>query len=161
MVTFDRGDCRFNCRAVAVIIENGRVLLHREESQDYWSLPGGRCVLKECTADAVRREMREELSIEVKVERLLWIIENFFRHEGMSYHELGFYHLVSLPADRPPSIDEECFEGDEEGMRLVFRWFDVDALENVELYPTFLRASLKSIPPGTEHVVHVDPSGLS
>ena len=68
--------------------------------------------------------MREELSIDVKIERLLWLIENFFTHEGKSYHEFGFYYLVSLPADRPASIDQECFEGVEEGIRLVFKWFD-------------------------------------
>ena len=158
MITFDRGDCRFNCRAVAVIIENGRALLHRLESDNYWSLPGGRCELMESTADSVKREMREELSIDVKIERLLWLIENFFTHEGKSYHEFGFYYLVSLPADRPASIDQECFEGVEEGIRLVFKWFDIDNLENVELYPDFLRSALKSIPTCTEHVVHVDPS---
>ncbi len=161
MITFDRGECRFNCRAVAVVIEDGRVLLHREASQDWWSLPGGRCELMESSARSVRRELREELSIDVKVERLLWIMENFFTHEGRAYHELGFYHLVSLPADRPASIDEECFEGDEEGIRLVFKWFDIDSLEDVELYPTFLRRALKSIPQGTEHIVHADPSDLS
>lgn len=48
------------------------------------------------------------------------------------------------------------FEGQEEGLKLIFKWHELDALEEIELYPGFLQDSLKSIPKSTVHIVHYD-----
>ena len=66
---------RFNYRVGGVCIERQRVLLNQEVGTDYWFLPGGRCQLMEPAADTLRREMREELEVTVRVGRMLWIVE--------------------------------------------------------------------------------------
>jgi len=160
MATFDHEGARFNVRTVGVVIHGDRVLLHRTERDSFWALPGGRVELLEPAADALKRELKEELRVEVHVERLVWMVENFFEHDGKSYHELAFYFLVSLPSGCDLYARAEPFEGEDGGIRLIFQWFPVDALEDVELYPTFLRSSLTALPASTEHVVHVDrPQG--
>ena len=110
----------------------------------------------ETAQDAIRREMREELGTEVRVERLLWVLENFFEHEGVACHELGFYFLIDLGPGFEHCGPDEPFEGEEEGLGLVFRWFPVDRLPEVRLYPTFLRDALQNLPDHIEHVVHRD-----
>jgi ADP-ribose pyrophosphatase YjhB (NUDIX family) len=144
---------------VAVALDADRVLLHRVEGQSFWSPPGGRVELGEPAAEALRREMREELGTGLTVQSLLWLIENFYRDDGTNFHELALYFRVAFPAGSGLYGRPDRFHGDEEGMRLIFRWFPVDGLEEVTLYPTFLRTALRSPPEHTEHVVHVDPSG--
>jgi hypothetical protein len=39
-------------------------------------------------------------------------------------------------------------------MPLVFCWFELRALENVELYPAFLRRGLSELPATTQHLVY-------
>ena len=44
-----------------MIIDYGRILLHRADYEDFWSLPGGRVEMLEDSREALRREMLEEL----------------------------------------------------------------------------------------------------
>lgn len=155
MIAFARGNTRFNFRVVACALHEGRVLMHRAEQDDFWALPGGRGELLEPSVETLRREMREELGVEVQVERLVWIVENFYGNADARFHEIALYYLISFPPGSPLYAQEEFF-GDEEGLRLIFRWQSIDTLEQVRFYPSFLRAAMKSIPSGVEHVVHTD-----
>ncbi len=83
MISFEVGDIRFNFKASGVAVHNGRILLTRDENVDFWYLPGGRVEVLETTTDTLRREMREELGVEAKVEPLLWIVENFFYNKEL------------------------------------------------------------------------------
>ncbi len=158
MITFDEGEARFNYRVVGIALHGDRVLLHRAVWEWIWYLPGGRGELLEPARETLKREMREELGVEIEVGRLLWVMENFFELNGKSYHELGLYFLMTFPdGSGLPRKDE--FVGDEEGIKLIFKWFPITQLESVRLYPSFLALGLKSIPPGTEHVVHTDVIG--
>jgi hypothetical protein len=73
------------------------------------------------------------------------------------HHELAFYFLVSLPPDAPLHQHTAPFVGDENGLVLIFQWFPIDQLETLELYPTFLKHGLRTLPPTIQHVVHQDP----
>ncbi|GAB4440332.1 MAG: NUDIX domain-containing protein [Anaerolineae bacterium] len=156
MITFDVGGVRFVYRTVGVAIDGGRVLLHQADGDDFWSMPGGRVEPLEPSPDALRREMREEIGVAVRVERLLWVVENFYRHEALAYHELALFYLMSFPPESPCYTQSE-FWGEEDGnLRLRFRWHARNALETVPLYPTFLRRALRAIPAAPVHVIHTD-----
>lgn len=58
-----------------MIVENGRVLLGLRDAPPIWNLPGGGVEPDEAPWDAVVREVREELDIEVEVERLTGIYD--------------------------------------------------------------------------------------
>jgi ADP-ribose pyrophosphatase YjhB (NUDIX family) len=156
MITFTQANTRFTYRVVGVAIEDGRVLLHRAESDDFWALPGGRGELLEPAAATLRREMREELDLDVEVVRPLWLVENFFQHQGYDHHELGVYFLMRVPASWPYRTAAEPFTGDENGVRLVFQWFPLDELPSLRVYPSFLAGGLRELPVTLQHVVHVD-----
>jgi ADP-ribose pyrophosphatase YjhB (NUDIX family) len=146
-------------RVAGVAIHEGRVLLHRAEIDDFWSLPGGRTRLFEAAQAALRREMREELGAQVKVGRLLWMVENFFRDRGERHHELGLYFLMSLDPSSPLYGHEGPFAGDEEGLALEFRWYPQDdsVLAQLPIYPAFLQQGLANLPDAPRHVVNYDP----
>jgi 8-oxo-dGTP pyrophosphatase MutT (NUDIX family) len=153
MITFDRDNCRFTYRVAGVAIHDGMVLLHRDIYEEFWVLPGGRCEMGEQSSQGLRREIREELGVDVEIRRPLWIVENFFDYGGMACHELGIYHLMEFPAGSPlfdRGVEFSGYEGEHE---LVYRWHRLDALDRIVIYPEFLREKLASLPEGIEHVV--------
>lgn len=154
MICFDEGHRRFNYRIVGVAIHDGAVLLHRADHEPFWTLPGGRAEHGETAATTIAREMVEELDTEVKVDRLLWIVENFFDYDGLSYHEVALYFLIRFPQGSAP-LRSEAFDRDEGKLLFHFRWFPVerDALEHLPLFPAFLPRGLTDLPQSPVHVV--------
>jgi 8-oxo-dGTP pyrophosphatase MutT (NUDIX family) len=161
MITFDEGNLRFNYRIVEIVIDNDRVLLQKVEGQNFWVLPGGRGEFLEPCRETLEREMQEELSTEVKVGRLVWVVENFFTGndfitgEEMSCHELGLYFLMELP-DKSSLRSLSEFYGEDEGFKITFKWHPLNELENIVIYPSFLKTGLNNIPEITEHIFHTD-----
>ena len=172
VITFEQGDRRFNLRAVAVILdqEQRRVVIHRASHEDFWTLPGGRVELGERAAEALVREMREEIGVEVEVGRLLWVVEGFVAFLERHWHEISFYFLTTLPLDCP-LYDQDRWSGIEEGiedlyipkelrgttntLELLFEWQDIDRLHDVNLFPRFLQDDLRTLPTEVQHVVRV------
>jgi hypothetical protein len=101
--------------------------------------------------------MLEELQADVDVDRLLWVVENFFEYEGLSYHELALYFLIRFRPGSAP-LDSEPFDGAEADIPLRFRWFPIRsaALAALPLLPAFLPEGLTELPRSPVHVVHRD-----
>jgi 8-oxo-dGTP pyrophosphatase MutT (NUDIX family) len=156
VITFDLPAARFSYRVAGIFQQAQHALLCTIAGLDFWFMPGGRCEAGERSADTVMREMREELGLDARVERLVWVVENFFTHAGMSYHEIGLYYLMSVPLDSPFLDIAKTFYGDEHGQRLTCRWFPLGELERMPIYPVFLRTALQHIPATIQHIVSVD-----
>ena len=147
----------FNYRVAAVLMRRDSLLIHRAPADDFWALPGGRVEFGETSSDALVREFREEIGIRVEVERLLWLVENFFGAPGDPYHEISLYYSVQA-LDPLPAGPE--FPGRTEDMDppLVFRWQSLATLAEIPLYPTFLASGLRDLPSQIGHIVHRDGS---
>jgi ADP-ribose pyrophosphatase YjhB (NUDIX family) len=157
VIRFDQAGRRFNYRVVGVAIHDGRVLLHRAGDEPFWTLPGGRAEIGEVAEHTLRREMREELSTDVDVQRLLWLVENFFDYDGLSYHEIALYFLIRFPPDSKP-LALGAFETRDENTTLQFRWvpLDEETLASLPVLPSFLASGLRKLPASVTHVVHHD-----
>lgn len=154
MIMFDEGNKRFNFRVAALAIYKNKVLLHRYEGFDGWALPGGRAELQENTQETIVREMKEELDEEIVVERLLWCCESFFSHLNKEVHELGFYYLISFKEDTPLLHMEEEFEKIElDGSKMIFKWIDIDELDNLKIVPAFIKQKVKNLSAVIEHIL--------
>ena len=153
MISFETAAGRFNYRVAGVALMANRVLLHRREGDDFWTLPGGRPQAMESAGEALRREMREELGVQVTVGRLLWLVENFFTFEGARYHELLLCFEMAC-GDLASGLDD--FEGVEGDRRLLFQWCPLESLAGLPLRPAFLAPALRTLPATPVHVVHED-----
>ncbi|SDE22811.1 ADP-ribose pyrophosphatase YjhB, NUDIX family [Dyadobacter soli] len=132
----------FNYRVAGVAVLNGKVLLHKTPSDNYWTLPGGRCELFEFSKDTLQREMQEETGLNAEAGEMLWVSENFFLYNGDKYHEIGFYfemQILNLP-------DQNDFLGSEGEDELLFHWHDVTDLHAIRVYPEFLMDALAKNP---------------
>ena len=84
----------------AVVLHRGNVLLVRrggQPSSGKWSLPGGLVELGETTVEAVRREIKEECGIDIRVLGLAGVIDRVTRDAAgrVRYH----YVLVDYLAE--------------------------------------------------------------
>ncbi|MGD0032945.1 hypothetical protein SLT67_16395 [Paenibacillus illinoisensis] len=41
-ISYERNNSKFNFRVAGIVMDVGRVLLHKTEQDDFWNLPGGR-----------------------------------------------------------------------------------------------------------------------
>lgn len=156
MITFDNGDRRFTLRIAGMAMDGDRVLLHQPEGWDFWVLPGGRCELGESSAETLRREMLEELGVEVEVGNLLWVTENFFHLDGVDFHEIGLYLAMRFSEEWLAAHRDGDFGGMEGDVPLTFRWFDRAALDGIVYYPDFLGREMGNLPAAPRHVVQRD-----
>lgn len=160
MVTFKAHDTRFTYRIAGIVIHDGRVLFQSVTDpglEPFWFLPGGRAELNEPATETLKREMQEELGVEITIERLVYVVENFFAESGASQHELGLYFLMTFP----PNLDlyEQCehFERtDEVGNLIAFDWLPLAELERLAVQPIFLRKGLQALPEQITHIVNID-----
>jgi 8-oxo-dGTP pyrophosphatase MutT (NUDIX family) len=149
--TFNLEKAVFNYRVAAIMIENNHVLIHKQINDKHWALPGGRVEILEDSQTCIKREIKEELGLDVKVNNLLWITENFFEYNNKNFHEIGLYYKVSLTEGKF-NVNNEAFYG-EEGERLIYKWTPISELDDILLYPEFLKNSLKEIPSTPRHFI--------
>jgi 8-oxo-dGTP pyrophosphatase MutT (NUDIX family) len=158
MLQLDAGRSRFQLRAAALIRRNGYLLVHRAVSDPFYALPGGRVEMGESGAEALRREIGEEMGVGARVGSLRLIIENFFELGGRAAHEMGLYYDAELMDEFPFHPSDIVHRNHEGGTELEFRWVAVsaDALTQLDLKPVPLRSLIEEDGPGVVHVVYAD-----
>jgi mutator protein MutT len=64
-------------RAAAILIENGRILLVKQEvsATRHWSLPGGKLDRGESLEQCLIRELKEETGLDIRVKELAYITD--------------------------------------------------------------------------------------
>ena len=144
-LTFPLTEGTFNFRVAAVMIRQGKLLVMQDTESPYWYLPGGRVQLQERAEDALLRELREELGVQGKIVRPLWLVQNFYQEDvnHQHYHELGLYVLVDVSGAKLP---EEEFSTREKAQVNTFRWVEFPALEQMYLYPLFIKKEIFRLP---------------
>ncbi|OHX14556.1 NUDIX hydrolase [Chromobacterium sphagni] len=153
MICFNVAGTRFNLRAAAIIEHQGKVLLHRAASDDFWTLPGGRVEPGEDAAATVAREMREELDESVDCGHLVMLIENFFAVAGQANHELGLYFQARLAEDSTLPRRASPFLVTDNGVPFEFNWFSRGQLAALHVLPLPVKELLLDDDRRLRHVV--------
>lgn len=154
MITFTEGQNKFNFRVAGIAVHLHRILLHTTLQDDFWNLPGGRVEFQESTDQALIREIREELGIDIQLDKLLYVNEDFFEYARMKYHEIGFYYTFSFPEGHEILDREGEFPGIEDGGRLIFKWFTIEELQGLSVYPVELKTDIMSVIDGSADLKH-------
>lgn len=146
-ITFETEAGRFNYRVCAILVDEGRILAMHDERSPYFYLPGGRVRMGERVEDAVLREVREELGIEVRIVRPLWLSQSFFNEDvvRVDYHELCLYFLVDASATDLLTRGDR-FRGPELRHVHDFEWLPFERLKDEYFYPLFLKTEIFHLP---------------
>ncbi len=140
----------FKYRVSGILISNNKVLTVQMNDNGFYCLPGGHVELMEKSSDAIIREFYEETGIQAKVEKLLYVTENFFEGNLGKCHELGMYYLLSCKNIN--TKDYTTIEHDKNGdMKLEFKWLDINNLNNFK--PEFIKSEIANINEEIKHFI--------
>jgi len=94
-----------------IVAEDGRVLLvkrGRAPLKGLWSIPGGALELGETVEEGVRRELREEAGVEVRVIELVEVFERITRDADgrVAYHYVLLDYLCERVSGTPRAGDD-------------------------------------------------------
>ena len=114
---------------LGIVVSNGLILICRRRSNDsfggYWEFPGGKIEPGESPAECVRRELREELDIQVTPIQVLDVIEHEYPkarvrlHPFLCRHDSGEPMAISAAEFlwvSPPALREYRFPEGNRGL---------------------------------------------
>ena len=123
-------------RAVAIIVNNRKILLiHRiNKGKEYHIFPGGGVENGETVEQAVLREVQEETSLEVKIEKLLY---HHIYDDGTEH----FFYLCLYVSGEPKLGDGNEARDMKESNANFYNpvWYDTEGLPQLLLYPLEIR----------------------
>lgn len=86
--------------ALGIAIKNNKLLVmdgyDSKKKQHFYRCLGGGIEFLEKGEDALKREFKEELNKEIKVNKFLGISENIFNYEGKDAHELVLFYSIDI-----------------------------------------------------------------
>ena len=156
-VTFQTDVGRFNYRVAGILIHENRLLVMTDERSPYYYLPGGRVSMNEESTMAIKREIKEELDVEVEATQLLWIVENFFveQQSQEQFHEIGMYYLLQLTEEDILKRSQEFIMNEGGYKKLSFLWLPLEKIKHLNIYPLFLKERIMNLPQVPEHLVEI------
>ncbi len=121
-------------RAVGIVINDSKVLLmwRKKDGHEYYVFPGGGKEENETIEEAVVRETKEEASMEVKIEKLL------YTHNLIDSGNQYFY-LCSYISGEPELGDANEKQGQNENDQYKPMWVEINKLPNLLVYPLEIR----------------------
>ena len=128
---------KFKLRVSAILIKNGKILVHEGKKFKGFCFPGGHVELGETTSEAIKREMQEELNIEVNIADIFCINENIYTNNlNTVCQEINYYYKVELLFDVLPDEPFEIIELDK-GIekKHKFHWIPITELVESNLQP--------------------------
>ena len=120
------------------VLKNGNKLLvskgyDKSKDQEFYRCLGGGIEFREDSKDALKREFKEEINIEIEIGKFLGVSENIFNYEGKDAHEIVFLYDIYIN----DKDFQEKYELIEEDSKSEAIWVDIDKFKNKELilYP--------------------------
>jgi 8-oxo-dGTP pyrophosphatase MutT (NUDIX family) len=137
----DIDDCLYRVATRALIVQNNRVLLVKESSDDWWALPGGGIDHGETVESSLVREVEEELGVPAK--------------EVSSDFQIAYYNLGNVVNSVPRMnlffkafVPEELLKKTDHVAE--WRWFTKDEFLNQEIHPSYDKTKLVNVIFGEE-----------
>lgn len=110
------------CGALIINDKNETILVKRtsksKNEAGFWSKPGGTVEFSEGVEDAVRREIKEEIGIDIELVKFLGFTNHIIKPENQ--HWIAFNYLAKIIKGEPKNLEPEKIE--------EIKWFDFNNL---------------------------------
>lgn len=129
---------------VALVMDNGRVLMIHRTDNDLWALPGGGHDPGESISDTVIREVREETGYDVKVEKLTGIYTNpnhvMAYDNGEVRQQFSIAFQASLVGGNARTSSESS----------AVRWLSPEEIARLDLHPSMRQRIQDALDPSAD-----------
>lgn len=141
-----------NIRVGAIIMKDDRYLMVGNDRSDYLYSVGGRIKFGETAEEAIIREVKEETGVDMEIDRLGFVHENYFYGDaptnlGKLIYEISFFFYMKVSEDFEP-VHGSFTEDDS---REYLRWISAD--DEIKAYPEFFRSELQHPENTVKHFV--------
>ena len=122
---------------LGVAIKDGKLLVSEAydsvKNNYFYRCLGGGIEYQETSIDALKREFKEEINIDIEVGNFLGVAENIFTYNGKKGHEIVFFYEINIPEN----LYQEKYIQDEDGEIGEAVWVDIKDFKNGSkiLYP--------------------------
>ena len=120
--------------ARAIILQNNKVLLiHRfKEGSEYYVIPGGGIEQNETPEDTVKREIKEELSLDITIDNKIG--------EYLNDNNPVIYYLVkSFSGEAKLGGPEKLRMQENVRNRYILEWVNLNDIDLINLVPEFIK----------------------
>ena len=140
-VMFD--DIKFNYRVGLIIEKNNQIIIESSRVVDFSLIPGGRVKTLESTSQAMKREIKEEMGVDIEESEIVGkgLIQSFFKLDNKRYHELFFIYKLTL------SNDDTRFDNVSDNLDSetnYYQWINKNTLEENNVLPNALKDIIDS-----------------
>ncbi len=118
-----------------IINDNKEILIVKKSPVEHidaglWTIPGGKIEPNEAILDGLKREVREEVNLDIEVDR--WIGEDVFESSGFYYHA---QHFLCRAVNFDVRLEKKLLE---------FRWMKKEELNAFE-FPINIKKRISQI----------------
>lgn len=142
---------KLNVRATGVFINNGKILVHKCPGDGHYALPGGRVKATEDSITALKREIKEELDLNVNNTSFAGVVENFFDTVDCKYHE--YMWMVKGEFEDKSIYKQDKIMGHEKEKELEFEWMELKELKKVDFRPVDVIPYLENMNGNIQHII--------
>ena len=127
----DESELTFRPSVYGIVIKDGKILLAKQ--WDGYDFPGGGVEIGETVREALKREVKEETGMEVKVGEILLCEDTFFKlpFRGNFVHSILMYYICEVEGGE---LSMANFDEDEKKYGGMPEWVDLDQAKNVKIY---------------------------
>lgn len=123
-----------NQRHAGIVIKDGKILLmeRRYKGYEFWVFPGGHIRKEEDPFAVVEREIKEETTIIVKNQKLVFEFRDYFKYN------FDFYYLCEYISGEPRLSGEELTKNSSENFYNPC-WIDLPRIIELNVLPRFAK----------------------
>lgn len=143
----DNNICNF--RTAGVCVKDGKLFVQMDKRTCEYALAGGHVQVGETSEEALKREFSEEVGADIVCKKLVWTEECFWEWNATKSHTITFYYLIDFVG--MPCLDGFIPQKDNEDVLLG--WVDIDKLNDLTIYPGFLKTEIFDLDSGCKHFV--------
>lgn len=146
-IRYKENNYQFHYRTSAIIYnkDKTKILLFKSSNRDFYMLPGGKVNELESSEDALKREVKEETGLEISIIDFKCFSECVVTDKETTYQQVEAIYEASYNDE----INNDEFNG-LEGNWILFKWFNINDLDNVLIEPKEIKDILKN---NKKHIV--------
>ena len=119
--------------ARGICVRDGHILICRNRKVGNLYFPGGHIEFGETGAEALEREVREEMGLESSAKEFLGCCEHRFDQHGKPHAEINLVYALDIPSIAPGKTVPSCEDW------ITFDWVPVAELASNAVEPAVLR----------------------